>query len=113
MEILEILEFDRDAFEEEPVLQLGDKRKRTSETSGVPDNVPEYVRSDSEELTARTWSSDPVYDREELARENAELKVSHLVVLNPIPAHTMSDCCESPIPGRKGISCGCHGLDWR
>lgn len=95
MEILKIIEFDRDALEDEPVVKIG-KRKRTSEESGIPDDVPIYVRSDSEELTARTWSSDPVYDREELARENAELKVSDSVVLNPIPAHTMSDSCESP-----------------
>jgi hypothetical protein len=96
LEILKIIEFNRDALEEEPVVQIG-KRKRTSEESGVPDDVPVYVRSDSEELSARTWSSDPVYDREELARENAELKVSLSVILNPIPAHTISDSCESRI----------------
>jgi hypothetical protein len=74
LEILNIIEFDRDALEEEPVVKIG-KRKRTSEASTVPNDISIYVRSDSEELAASTWSSDPVYDREELARENAELKV--------------------------------------
>ena len=95
LEILNIIEFDRDALEEEPVVKIG-KRKRTSEASTVPNDVSVYVRSDSEELAASTWSSHPVYDREELARENAELKVSHSVVLTLISAHTTSDSCESP-----------------
>ena len=96
LEILNIIEFDRDALEEEPVVKIG-KRKRTSEASNIPNDVSVYVRSDSEELAASTWSSDPVYDREALARENAELKVSHSVVLPLISAHTSSDGCESPI----------------
>jgi hypothetical protein len=79
LEILKIIEFDRDAVEEEPVT-IGIKRKRTAEASGVPDDVPVYVdSSDSEHEKSDTGSSDPGYNREELARENAELRVSHFI----------------------------------
>ena len=97
MEILEIIEFDRDALEEEPVVKIERKRKRSSEASDVPNHISVYVRSDSEELAASTWSSDPVYDRETLARENAELRVSRCIIPILIIVDVTSDNCESPI----------------
>ena len=97
MEILKIIEFDRDALEEEPVT-IGNKRKRTAEASGVPDDVPVFVNSsDSEDEDSDTPSSDSGYDREELARENAELRVSVFTRFASIPADITSDNCESPI----------------
>lgn len=97
MEILEIIEFDRDALEEEPVVKIERKRQRSSEASDLPNHISVYVRSDSEELAASTWSSDPVYDRETLARENAELRVSRCFIPFLITVDITRDSCELPI----------------
>jgi hypothetical protein len=113
LEILDIIEFDRDALEEEPVVKIG-KRKRSSEASTVPNDVSVYVRSDSEELAASTWSSDPVYDREILARENAELKVrsfNRSPFEFPLTPPATAANRQYAQPGREGNSLGCRRLD--
>lgn len=113
LEILGVIEFDRDAPEERPVLRAAGKRKRSPGTSANANDVCGHVRPDSEEENPHIWPGSED-DRDVLARENAELRVSRpfvlarksLIVLATAPNRQLAQ------PGAEGLSCGCHRFDW-